>query len=412
MTDTLPRVEPGVRRERRRRRALRRRLTIAAACALPVILLGVLLLTQLGGADRNPVPLPVTAGVEGDQITYLLVGTRQDDTTGSADWITLMAIDRAGTRPLTLFVPVSTLTEIPGYGFDTLGKALALGRLPLEETAVENLLGVTIDHTMLVSEQLVSRLVDLAGGIEVDVEERLTEPSGANRLVTVFEKGRQLLDGTRAVRYLQYRSAGDDELASFVRARQIWEGLYAQFGGERAAEFKSMVASLLTSSPVTDASPSDAAAFLAAFAAGGEDDRTFRTLPVEAVGSGGSEVAFRVQQTRLDDLVRSLLAESMPPDGPGRGTRVQVLNGNGEPESGLAVADLLVPVGFRIADTGNAKSFDFRRTKIVVYREADVPVAQRIRELLGVGTIEISNTQQTIVDVTVVVGRDFVARQS
>jgi len=187
--------------------------------------------------------------------------------------------------------------------------------------------------------------------------------------------------------------------------------LYSRFEGDRAAEFKSMVTSLLTASPVTDAAPKDAAGFLAAFAAAGEG-RAYRTLPVEAVGTGGTENAFRVQQTRLDELVRTLLAASLPPEGPGRGARVQVLNGNGEPESGAAVADVLVPAGFRIADTGNARSFDFRTTKIVVYREADVPIAERIRELLGVGTIEISRTQQTIVDVTVVVGRDFVANRS
>jgi hypothetical protein len=412
MTDTLPRVEPRARQERRRRRALRRRLGIGSAVAAPAIVLLVVILAQLGGSDPRPTPIPVGGSAEGDQVTYLLVGTRADDTTGGADWLTLLAVDRAGTNPLTLFVPASTLTEIPGFGFDAIGKAMALGRLPLQEVAVENLLGATVDHTMVVSEQLISRLVDLAGGIEVDVPERLLAPSGSDRLVPVFDAGPQRLDGARAIRYLQYKGEKDDELAQAVRSQQIWEGLYARFEGERAADLKGIITSLLTSSPVTDAPPEDAGAFFGAFAAAGQDARTYRTLPVEAVGSGGPEDAFRVQQTRLDELVRSLLAGSLPPAGPGRGSRVQVLNGNGEPETGLAVADLLVPAGFRIADTGNASSFDFDRTKIIVYREVDLPIAVRIRDLLGLGAIEISRTQQTIVDVTVVVGRDFVARHS
>lgn len=411
MTDTLPRIEPRARQERRRRKALRRRLGIGGAVALPLVILSIVLIAGLGGDDTSPTPIPVSGGAEGGQITYLLVGTRADDTTGAADWITLLAVDREGTRPLTLFIPTATLTEIPGFGFDAVGKALALGRLPLEEVAVENMLGITLDHTMVVSEQLISRLVDLAGGIEVDVPERLLAPSGANRLVPVFEKGTQRLDGARAVRYLQYR--GDEsELERAVRAQQIWEGIYRKFEGDKAADLKRIMTQLLTNTPVTDAPPADAAAFIGAFAAVGEDARAYRTLPVEAVEGGGVEDAFRVQQTRLDELVRSLLAESMPPEGTGRGARVQILNGNGRPEVGLGVADLLIPAGFRIADTGNAKSFDFVRTRIVVYREADIPIAQRIRALLGVGTIEISRTQQSIVDVTVVVGRDFVAKQS
>jgi polyisoprenyl-teichoic acid--peptidoglycan teichoic acid transferase len=411
MTDTLPRVEPRARQERRRRKALRRRLGIGGAVALPLVILSIVLIAGLGGGDADPTPIPVGEGAEGGQITYLLVGTRADETTGAADWITVLAVDREGTRPVTLFVPTSTLTEIPGFGFDSVGKALALGRLPLEEVTVENLLGITIDHTMIVAEQLISRLVDLAGGIEVDVPERLLAPSGANRLVPVFEKGKQRLDGARAVRYLQFEGEGS-ELERAVRAQQVWEGIYRRFEGDKAADLKRIMTTLLTASPVTDAPPKDAGAFIGAFAAVGEDDRSYRTLPVEAVGGGGAEDAFRVQQTRLDELVRSLLAESLPPDGPGRGARVQILNGNGQPEVGLAVADLLIPSGFRIADTGNARSFEFVRTRIVVYREADIPIAQRIRALLGVGTIEISRTQQSIVDVTVVVGRDFVAKQS
>lgn len=411
MTDTLPRVEPGIRQERRRRKALRRRVVAGGAVALPLVILMIVLIAGLGGDDNKPTPIPVSGGAEGEQITYLLVGTRSDDTTGAADWITLLAIDREGTRPLTLFLPTATLTEIPGFGFDAVGKALALGRLPLEEVAVENMLGITVDHTMVVSEQLISRMVDLAEGIEVDVPERLLAPSGTNRLVPVFEKGKQQLDGARAVRYLQFEGEGS-ELERVVRAQQIWEGIYQKFAGDKAADLKRIMTSLLTSSPVTDAPPADAGAFIGAFAAVGPDDRSYRTLPVEAVEGGGAEDAFRVQQARLEELVRSMLAESMPPEGTGRGARVQILNGNGRPEVGLGVADRLIPAGFRIADTGNARSFDFVRTRIVVYREADIPIAQRIRALLGVGNIEISRTQQSIVDVTIVVGRDFVVKQS
>ena len=411
MTDTLPRVDPGARTERRRRKALRRRLIAGLAGVLPVLILLVVLVAGFGGDDPKPTPIPVSNGADGSQITYLLVGTRADDTTGTAGWLTLLAVDRDGTDPVTLFLPASTLTEIPGFGFDTVAKAMALGRLPLQEVAVENMLGITVDHTMIVSEQLISRLVDRAGGIEVDTPERMLAPSGSDRLVPVFEAGRQRLDGARAVRYLQFEGESD-ELQQAARAKQIWEGLYSRFEGDRSADLRQMMTALLTTSPVTDAPPGDAGAFIAAFAAAGKDARSYRTLPVEAVGGGGAEDAYRVQQTKLDELVQSLLAASLPPDGPGRGARVQILNGNGEPEVGLGVADRLLPAGFRIADTGNARSFDFVRTRIVVYREADIPIAQRIRALLGVGSIEISRTQQTIVDVTVVVGRDFVVKHS
>lgn len=411
MTDTLPRVEPGARAERRRRRALRRKAALALAVLVPVGVLIAVAVSQFGNETPVAAPGGIGAAADGDQITYLLIGTRADDPSGQADSLTLLAVDRAGTKPVTLFVPTSTLTEIPGYGFDVLGRAMALGRVPLQEVAFENLLGITVDHTLVAASEFFAKLVDRAGGIEITVPERLLAPSGPDRLVPVFEAGKQRMNGVRAVRYLLYRGESDDELARFVRAQQVWEGLFARFPGAKAAELSRVVAGF-GASLITDAAPGEAGSFLAAFAAAGADARAYRTLPVDAVGSGGPEDAFRVDRARLEELTSTVLAGSLPPAGPGRGARVQILNGNGEPEIGLTVAARLVPAGFRVADTGNARSFDFRRTKIVVYREADLPIADRIRALLGVGSIEISRTQQSIVDVTVVVGRDFAAEGS
>ena len=385
---------------------------MSAAIALPlVVLLIVLVVTQTGGGDKpGPAAGRIGSAADGDQITYLLIGTRANDSSGQADWLTLMASDPSGDAPVTLFLPTATLTEIPGFGFDSLGKAMALGRVPLQEIAVENMLGVNIDHTLVVPQDLMSRIVDRAGGIQVTVAERLLEPKGNDTLVPVFEQGTQRLDGRGANRYLQFKGQNEDELARFVRAQQVWQALYARFPRGKAADLSRLVSGFGTAL-LTDATPQDLGAFFSAFAAAGEG-AAYRTLPVDAVGSGGSEDAFRVQQTRLDELVRTLLAGSQPPAAPGRGARVQVLNGNGQPEIGLAVADALVPAGFRIVDTGNANSFDYPKTRIVVYREADLPIAQRIKQLIKVGTIEISRTPQSIVDVTVVVGADFVAPQN
>jgi anionic cell wall polymer biosynthesis LytR-Cps2A-Psr (LCP) family protein len=410
-TELLPtRVDPAARSDRRRRRNLRRRAVAAAAAGIPLLVILILLLTQVGG-DKTPAaaPRPVGNSAEGDQVTYLLVGSRTGDASGQADWLSVMAIDRAGRAPLTFFIPTSTLTEIPGYGYDSAGKALALGRVPLQEITIENMLGISIDHTMLVPDTLLSRMVDRAGGVDVTVKSRLLAPQGTDRLVPVFQPGRQHFDGRRAVRFFEYQGSDEDELARFARAQSFWEALYARFAGTDASKLASIVAGF-GSQLITDAPPNDAGAFFAAFAGAGAAAREYEPLPVEAVGGGGSDDAFRVKQDELEARVAALFAGSRPSPGPGAGIRVQILNGNGEPEVGLAVANLLVPAGFRIADTGNASSFGFRRTRIVVYREADLPVAQRIRALLRLGQIEIGRTRQTIVDVTIVVGRDFAAR--
>ena len=414
--ETLPqrpvpeRVEPGLRRDRRRRRSLRRRAAGIAAIGVPLIVILAVLLSQLGGDSPSPAPRTLGGAAEGDQVTYLLVGTRANDPSTQADWLTLLAIDRNGTKPFTLFIPAATLTEIPGYGYDSVGKAMALGRVPLQEITVENLLGVQIDHTLMVPESMVSRLVDRAGGVEMNVRGSLLAPQGSDRLVPVFQPGRQRFDGAKAVKFLGYVGQDEDELARFGRAQQLWEALYGRFPGDKADDLEKIVTGF-GSALLTDAPPGDVGVFFAAFAAAGDEAREYRTLPVDAIGSGGDEDAFRVRDADLQALLSGVLAASRPADAPGRGTRVQILNGNGEPEIGVQVASLLVPDGFHIAVTGNAQRFDYRRTRIVFYRDADLAIAQRIRERLGIGLIEKGRTQQTIVDITIVVGQDFLTRK-
>jgi len=411
-TELLPsRVDPGARSDRRRRRSLRRKLVGAVAAGVPIIVIVIVLITQLGGG-RTPAaaPRPVGNDAEGGQVTYLLVGTRAGDDSGQADWLSVMAIDRQGRTPITMFIPTATLTEIPGYGYDSIGKAMALGRVPLQEITVENMLGIQIDHTMLVPDSLLSHLVDRAGGVEVTVKKPLLAPQGADRLVPVFQPGAQRLDGGKAVRYIEFQGPGEDELARFERAQTLWEALYSKFEGKDGAKLGSIIEGF-GGDLVTDAPPAEVGAFFAAFAGAGAAARSYEPLPVEAVGSGGSEDAFRVKQEELDARIASQFDASRPAAAPGRGARVQILNGNGQPEIGLAVATVLVPAGFRIADTGNASSFTFKRTRIVVYSDADLAIAQRIRSLLGLGDIEIGRTRQTIVDVTIVVGRDYAARK-
>ena len=103
------------------------------------------------------------------------------------------------------------------------------------------------------------------------------------------------------------------------------------------------------------------------------------------------------------------LRPSVPSADASVGRRVQVLNGNGVPGIGQQVAEALQPGGFRLVDPGNASSFDVPRTRILVYDDspAQVAAAQEIRELLGVGEIEVSEVPVSVVDITVIVGLDY-----
>ncbi|HEX6579301.1 MAG TPA: LytR C-terminal domain-containing protein [Actinomycetota bacterium] len=67
-----------------------------------------------------------------------------------------------------------------------------------------------------------------------------------------------------------------------------------------------------------------------------------------------------------------------------------MLNGNGVPGTGEAVAERIIPGGFRVAVSQNASDFDHPETPILVASPEDVALAERVRDLLGVGSVSVS----------------------
>ena len=404
MTTVLER-DPGTRAKRgRTRRARRRTLIVLLLLAVGATAgLGAQRLISSGDEETSDA---IGTPIDGRQVTTLLVTTLADDASQQADGLTLFGIDPDGTEPVIMFIPVDTLAEVPGGGSMEIGKAMTFGRLSLVELAVENLLGLQIDRTLGIDDLSIATMINDLGGIQVDVREELYEPDDQGRLQLVFPQGPQEMDGVAAVTYLTYRGVGSTDLERFPRAQKIWQGVFAHGAGAMGTAVTGLgdaVAGLDGAAGLAE--------ILEAFARA--EDRTFEVMPPEPVGSGGDEEVYQVDVDALAAVIDRAFAGSRPPAGPGRGARVELRNGNGVPEVGERVAALLIPDGMRIVLSGNARSFDFPTTRVVVYGDDDQAIAlgRRIVELLGVGEVEIGTRGQTVADVTVVVGRDFIERQ-
>jgi hypothetical protein len=59
--------------------------------------------------------------------------------------------------------------------------------------------------------------------------------------------------------------------------------------------------------------------------------------------------------------------------------------------------------------SGNARNLDYETTLIVTYDDSPdgIALAERARDLLGLGEVQVSGQQQGIVDLTIVIGKDF-----
>lgn len=379
MTVPLPEKGDGTRRQRReeQRRTGRRTLGWIVAGAFLLALFAVAGYLVFGLLTDDPGDLDgsgdsASPAVDGSDVPPAVAVLT--DEAGDVYGITLL-VPAAAT---IVHVPPGTLVEVPSLGLASLQEAADGGGDDLLRQSLENLLGARLDEVVAIGpEQLRAMLVDV-GPLGVAVAEPVQARTASGRVEVLIPSGPFTILPENAERFLE--PVGDGSaLDRIVRHQLFWSAYLA------TAE--------------------DAAS--AAIAALADVEVRHRVLPVEVVADVEGEELYRVDAEALDELVRRVLPDAAPPDG--SRIRVRILNGAGAPGIAQIVQPLLVDIGAEITLSGNADRFDYATTQVVYYEDDDLESARAVAEALGVGEVVKSRTQLAVVDVTVVVGADFLA---
>lgn len=398
---------PGQRTKRRRRSRRRSRVLVVMLCMALIagsVWAGA---TRLG---RDTASKGVVAASGGMQTAWVVMIRNDDDLTRRTDMLAVFAVGRGGRDPITMLMPATALTEIPGHGPDLAGRGFTFGSMPLQNLVVDNILGITVDNAIAMTDVVLGKLVDQVDGLEIDVPSPLLRETNGS-ITTEFDAGTQRMDGAAVRRYVRFQAADETELSRLARAQQMWDALFDKWSalgtGVLAQRLRAVGREYRTGLE-TGLQPLDIAELFAAFTAAGSEGRVYTTLPVTPVSAGGKEPALRIDEDAVSAIVRQYFGGSVPSN-PYRGTRLEVQNGNGVPQIGEKVGLKLIPAGFRFVLNRNARSFDEQTTRIIVYdrTEKAMGAARKIRELLGVGEIQVGIRSQSLVDATVIVGHDF-----
>lgn len=358
---------------------------------------------ELIRGDAEQTDDPATVPVEERQLSAILVTYDEQTASAEASRVLVLAADRQTGEGTVLLVPTATVVDVPGRGSFELGEAQTLGGGQLVGTSLENLLGARFDGTLEVPIQGWASLLERAGGFTVDVRSRLVQREEDGGQVR-FEPGQQFLDGPRLAEYLAFEADNETQLEALLRVQQVVNGLLDVV----AAEPESLDRMFADDTVLEGGDQQllrDLLEELADARLG--DQLTVLTLPVSPL-AGGEDV-YQADTERMERLVDEHFAGSRPDDAVGAGRALQILNGNAEPGIGQVVAEQLRDGGYRVVLTGNADNFDHETTRIIVYEETaeQVAIAQDIQTRLGVGEIVRSEVPQSVVDITIIVGHDF-----
>lgn len=164
-----------------------------------------------------------------DKANIMIMGvdSREDDV-GRSDTLMVATIDPKKDQASILSIPRDTRVKIKNHGFDKINHAYAFGGHELTKDTVENFLGVTLDHYIIIDTHAFQRIIDTIGGIDIDVEKRMyyEDPwDDDGGLVINLQPGMQHMDGKTAITYVRYRDEEGD-LGRIQRQQKFMKALF------------------------------------------------------------------------------------------------------------------------------------------------------------------------------------------
>jgi LCP family protein required for cell wall assembly len=204
----------------------------------------------LPAPTSEPTAVPDPSG----PVNILLLGTdaRLGEEVSRTDAIILVRLDPRANRVSMLSIPRDLWVKIPGHGQARINAAYTIGERQigkgygpaLAKETVSSLVGLPINHFILINFEGFETLIDKIGGIDVDVPREIDDPAyptdNYGTIKVHFDAGPQRMDGERALIYSRTRHADSD----FGRIQRQQQVLMAIFDRVRAQGLLGQITSL------------------------------------------------------------------------------------------------------------------------------------------------------------------------
>lgn len=338
----------------------RRARVIAAAAAIVVVVGGLWFLTHRhdDGADASG-PASTTTDTRSHLMTFSVTG-------GSAPDMAVIGAYR-GTAAALPIPPDMTVT-VPGQG-EASSNDVALLPGPSQQVALSNEVGAWTRDVAVLSVQRLGAVVERAGGLSVNLPEVVPTSAG------VLGPGLTTLSGRQLIALLTTRNPDD------------------------GSRWRAVLTALLAKPPVFEAGDLSAVSTVAGVNELLAQARGARLISIPTQDVAG--LATVASREALDHLMGVTFGTPTP-------IPAIVQNGNGTAGVGETVGRRIIPAGFRITLSQNAKS-DVPTTSIIANGPGNGDVAQQARQALGIGHVSTFPVASGIGDITIVVGKDFTA---
>lgn len=375
--------------------------------------------TGLAAAVKNA--LPDWQGTDPINIVLLGIDKRDDEPIAGtrSDTIMLATIDPVAKSATLVSLPRDMWVRIPGctaaYGCEgsmqRINVAHAVGGPELTKDTITANFAIKPDFFARVDFRGFEQLVDLAGGVVIDVDrpvkddEYPTADYGYQRIY--FGPGPQLMDGATALQYARSRH-GTSDFSRAARQQKVIVSLRS-----RALQMNMLVKApemmgIVQKSLATDMSPVQMLS-LAKLVSQIDRDRIVNVVidTNYVTGFKGQDGA-DLLRPNVPAIRGAIVAAQKSAAHPELRAKVEVLNGSGTVGLGQKAADYLTAQGFNVVRIAAADRGDYRSSSVQVL-STDHRAAEALATTLRVPADAITDlpTPNAGADVRIVLGADF-----
>lgn len=334
--------------------------------------------------------------------------THKSKTTGRglSDTILVVAIDMDNKTVRGLSIPRDTRIEVADKGAQKINAAYAIGGDELATEAAQAVLGVQIDYYIKTDIAGLKNIVDLIGGVGIDVEKNMHYTDRRGGLYINLKKGYRHLDGDKALQYVRFRHDTMGDITRIQRQQKFLRAIARHMlQPKNIVHAPGIVSEIYEKGYIeTNLNLKDMKSLIELARDVPPDQMEMDTVPGVPENIGG--VSYWIaDMEKTSELVAKLLVSG----GVGMAPSVEVLNGSGTAGLAKQVADQLQASGYRITSTGNAPGFDYERSQIIV-RADMADRAEQIAQLIGTADIKTSEDSESTsdsADITIIIGKNY-----
>lgn len=200
---------------------------------------------ELSGEEVVLETAPVMEHKSENVVTILLLGAdRRKNEPARTDTIILCTLNKTQNTITITSLLRDMYVRIPGYKSNRINATYVMGGATLLEETLEQNFGITVDGYVEVDFSHFANLIDLLGGIELDVTSGIAgfiySESG-----TKVKTGRQKLTGEQALHYARYRGTAAGDLDRTNRQRIVLTTLLNEYKNKSMGELLGLLDDIL-----------------------------------------------------------------------------------------------------------------------------------------------------------------------